>query len=69
VKICVYDIKSPNLVKNWCVPNNVIERPDRVIADRTLRWKGWMSSCMLKEPFGGKAGCLHAMLIAEPENP
>jgi hypothetical protein len=27
VKICVYNAKSPNSVQNWCVPNNVIERP------------------------------------------
>jgi hypothetical protein len=27
VKICVYDAKIPNSVKNWCVPNNVIEKP------------------------------------------
>jgi hypothetical protein len=26
-KICVYDAKSPNSVKNWCVPNNIIVRP------------------------------------------
>jgi hypothetical protein len=28
VKIGVYDKKSPNSVKNWWVPNNVIERPE-----------------------------------------
>jgi hypothetical protein len=27
VKICVYDVKNPNSVNNWCVPNNVIEEP------------------------------------------
>jgi hypothetical protein len=27
MKICVYDAKTPNSVKNLCVPNTVIERP------------------------------------------